>query len=87
MVSGTHLLQTMSNTEYKPLTVGNWIVIMILLSIPVVNIVMLIIWAMGGSTQPSQKNYARAILLLFGVVAVLGILAGLLIPVLHHMAR
>jgi len=61
----------MSGTENKPVSVGEWIVTFILLAIPVVNIIMLLVWALGGGAHPSKKSYAQATLILgVGVAAV-----------------
>jgi hypothetical protein len=53
-----------------PLTLGNWIIIMILVAIPCVNIVMLLIWSFGKNVNTSKKNYSRAMLIfmLIGIV-------------------
>jgi Na+/melibiose symporter-like transporter len=58
------------DTTYKPISLGDWIVTFILLAIPVVNIVMLFVWALSGGTHPSKKTYAQAslILALVGIV-------------------
>jgi Na+/phosphate symporter len=58
------------DTTYKPLTLGDWIVTLLLLAIPVVNFVMLFVWALSGGTHPSKKTYAQATLIfaLVGVV-------------------
>lgn len=70
--------------ENKPVSVGDWLLTLILLAIPVVNLVMLIYWAVSSTTNPSKQNYARATfilgaiaILLVVIVAVLGGLAGL----------
>ncbi|MEO8205520.1 MAG: hypothetical protein ABI615_05015 [Chthoniobacterales bacterium] len=77
--------------ENQEVTVGNWIVTFILLAIPIVNIIMLIIWAIGNDVLPSKRNYARAALILFGVFVVIGILVGLLgglagLTMMNHQA-
>jgi hypothetical protein len=53
-----------------PLTLGNWIIIMILVAIPCVNIIMLLIWAFGKDVNTSKRNYSRAtlIFMLIGIV-------------------
>ena len=70
----------MNDTEYKPLTIGNWIITLIILAIPVVDIIMLIVWAASGSTHPSKKSFAQAYLIIIGVVFVLGFAAALILP-------
>jgi membrane protein YdbS with pleckstrin-like domain len=77
----------MNETENKSVSVGEWIITIIILAIPLVNIVMLIVWAANESTHPSKKNYAKAALIVIGVLFAIGILAGLLIPALTHALR
>jgi hypothetical protein len=43
-------------TEDKPVSVGDWILTFIVLGIPVVNLVLLLIWALGSTTHPSKKT-------------------------------
>ena len=75
----------MSENEYKPVSIGQWIITFIILGIPLLNVIMLIVWALGESTHPSKKSYAQAILVIFGVIVVLGIVAGLSIPGFTHL--
>jgi membrane protein YdbS with pleckstrin-like domain len=68
----------MNETENKPVSVGDWILTFILLAIPLVNIIMLFVWAFGESAQPSKKTFAKAQLIIFGVIICLSILFGVL---------
>jgi hypothetical protein len=77
----------MNETDYKPISVGNWIFTFILLVIPLVNIIMLIVWAASGSTHPSKKSFAQAYLIIFGAIFVIAIAAALILPLLAHLAR
>ena len=63
----------MNNTEYRPMTIGNWIVTLILLAIPLVNIIMMIVWAVSETTYPSRKTYAQASLILMAIGVVIAI--------------
>jgi|HubBroStandDraft_6_1064221.scaffolds.fasta_scaffold5373518_1 hypothetical protein len=76
----------MSDPEYRPLTIGNWILTLILLAIPLVNLIMLIIWAASGSTHPSKKSFAQAYLIFIGVIICLGIMFALIVPLAAHHA-
>lgn len=49
------------------ITTGGYIGIMLLNCIPVVNLVLLIIWACGGCRKTCKTNYARAVLILWGI--------------------
>ncbi|WP_282936554.1 hypothetical protein [Paenibacillus sp. RC67] len=51
------------------LTVKDWMLTMLLLAIPVVNLIMLFVWAFGGGANPSKANYAKAGLL-WAVIAI-----------------
>ena len=59
---------------YPVVTPGEWVLTLILLSIPYINIVLLIVWAVSGSTNPNKKNFAKAYLIILGVVMILSIL-------------
>lgn len=76
----------MSNSEYRPVSVGNWILTFIILGIPLVNLIMLIIWAVGGTTHPSKKTFAQAYFVLLAIAVCIGILVAILLPILgyHH---
>ncbi|MCJ7766384.1 MAG: hypothetical protein MUP09_10645 [Thiovulaceae bacterium] len=51
----------MNNSELeRPMTIGDWILTWILLSIPVVGVIMLFVWALGSNVQKSKQNFARA---------------------------
>ncbi|TFZ41125.1 hypothetical protein E4100_03230 [Soehngenia longivitae] len=44
-------------------TTKEWIITMLILLIPVVNIVMTFVWAFGSNTKPSKANYFKASIL------------------------
>jgi hypothetical protein len=52
------------------MTVKNWLVVMLLSAIPLVNIILLFVWAFGDNVNLNKRNYSRAALLaaLIGVV-------------------
>ena len=39
--------------------------------IPLVNIVMMLVWAFGSNTNPNKANYFKATLILFAIVMVI----------------
>ncbi|MFC0213418.1 hypothetical protein ACFFK0_13295 [Paenibacillus chartarius] len=47
-----------------------WMITLLLLAIPVVNLIMLFVWAFGGGANPSKANYAKAglVWMLIGIV-------------------
>jgi ABC-type multidrug transport system permease subunit len=60
----------------QPISLGQWIIIMILVAIPCVNIIMLFIWAFSNNVTTSKKNYARAMLIFMAIAIVLGLIFG-----------
>ena len=51
------------------MTVGDWLITMLILIIPIVNIVMLFIWGFGNPDP--RRNYARASLIWMAIGIVL----------------
>jgi hypothetical protein len=49
--------------EQKIPSVGDWIINLLILSIPVVNFIVLIYWAVSSSTNPIKANFAKAALI------------------------
>jgi len=60
-------------TNRKPLSVGNYIVMFILCAIPIVGFICLLVWAFGSGTNMNKKNYARAALILSLIVVAIWI--------------
>lgn len=69
-----------NNVEFQPqqnnsiVTMGDWVITILLSGIPIVNIVMLCVWAFGSGTPVSKKNYAKAQLIFVAIGVVLMIL-------------
>ncbi|MGU3470195.1 hypothetical protein ACLBWT_03395 [Paenibacillus sp. D51F] len=72
--------------SYQPIPTGNsqvirtssWMVTMLLLAIPILNIIMLLVWAFGSGVNLNKRNLSRAYLLLFLIVAGISLLIFLL---------
>lgn len=52
------------------LSIGEWMVTLIVLAIPIVGIVMYFVWAFGDATNPNKRNFCKASLIfaLVGIV-------------------
>ncbi|MBN2211334.1 MAG: hypothetical protein JW709_08055 [Sedimentisphaerales bacterium] len=50
----------MEEATYRPVSVGDWMVTYLLMCIPIVNLIMLFVWAFGGGTPVSKANWAKA---------------------------
>ncbi len=44
-----------------------WIITMLILMVPLVNIVMPFVWAFGSNTNPSKANYFKAMLIMAAI--------------------
>lgn len=53
----------MDNSNDKPVSVGDWMITYLLMCIPVVNLILLFVWAFGSNTPESKANWAKASLL------------------------
>jgi hypothetical protein len=52
-------------------TVGEWIVTMLITAIPLVGLIMLFVWAFGGGANLNKSNWAKAALIWAAIVIVL----------------
>ena len=46
--------------QWPPMKLGDWIITKLLLLIPIVNIVLMFMWAFGSNVNPSKKSYFQA---------------------------
>ena len=60
--------------QYTPISVGEWVITIIIIAIPIVGFIMLFIWGFGSNTQPSKANWAKAALIMIGISIVLSFL-------------
>lgn len=78
--NGQPMYQEQVYSQYPPqqtapiVTFKEWIITSLILIIPIVNIVMMFVWAFSSSTNPSKANYFKAQLLLAAIILVLYIL-------------
>lgn len=62
--------------------VKDWLIVFLISALPIINIVMLFVWAFSGnSVNPNKSNFAKAGLLWFAIIMglyiVLGVVFGL----------
>jgi len=58
-----------------PMSVKDWLVTLLLLAIPLVNMVLLIIWAFGDNANINKKNFSKAYLILMLIMMAIAIIA------------
>jgi hypothetical protein len=76
----------MNEPEDQPVTVKNWLLTLVILSIPPLNLIMLIVWAASTGTPRSKRTYAQAVLILFGILALLLAITGVVFTVQRQFA-
>ena len=59
------------NRYDEHMTVGQWIGTFLLMLIPIVNIVLMFVWAFGSNTNRSKKTYFQAQLIMCGIILAL----------------
>ena len=63
------------------LSLGDWIITLIVLAIPLVNLVMLFVWGFGSKTNPNKANFCKAYLVIMAVFFVLHILLAVMLGI------
>jgi hypothetical protein len=58
-------------SEQKIPSVGDWIITLLIMSIPLVNFVVLIYWAVSSTTDPIKSNFAKAALIWIVIIIAL----------------
>lgn len=64
---------TYQDPNREPLSVGSYLLMFIVMSIPLVNFIMLFVWAFGN-TNINRKNFAKASLIIMAIGIVLSII-------------
>lgn len=54
---------TPATQQHQPITLGEWMITLLLCAIPLVNLVMLLVWAFSGNVNTSKANWAKAMLI------------------------
>lgn len=57
-------------------SIGDWLLTLFLVGIPIVGFILLLVWAFSGSTNSSKQNWARAVLIWAVVAIVLAVVFG-----------
>jgi hypothetical protein len=60
--------------EQKIPSVGDWMITLLILSIPLVNFIVLLFWAFSSGTDPIKANFSKAALLWLLIITVLYVL-------------
>jgi uncharacterized BrkB/YihY/UPF0761 family membrane protein len=60
--------------DTSPMSVGDWVITMILLAIPIVGLVMLIYWIVSSTGNVNRRNYCLATVIIAAIILVIGII-------------
>ena len=71
-------METIENSNQKPMSVKDWLITLLLMAIPVVGIVLLFVYAFGNNENVNKQNWAKAQLIMIGIVLALVIFCLLL---------
>ena len=73
------------NPNHEVMSVGSWLITLIILTIPCVNIIMYFIWAFGNGNE-NRKNFCRAGLIFMLIAVVLSVLLSSMLGAAAFMA-
>jgi hypothetical protein len=60
--------------EQKIPSVGDWMITLLILSIPLVNFIVLLVWAFSSGTDPIKANFSKAALVWLLIIMILYVL-------------
>ena len=62
--------------DTRPMSVGEWMITLLVLAIPLVNLVMYLYWALADTGNVNRKTFCQASLLWFVILVGAGIVFG-----------
>ncbi|CAK7042277.1 hypothetical protein [Tissierella sp.] len=65
-----------SKNNDNVMTIGEWIGILIILAVPILNILMYVLWAFSSGTNKNLQNFCRATLIIAAITIAFGMLIG-----------
>ncbi len=57
-----------------PISIADWLITLLILFIPVLNIIMLLVWSFSKSTHRSKANFSKAVVILLLITILLVVL-------------
>lgn len=63
--------------EYQPISMWGYFGYQVLFSIPIIGLVFLIVFALGGTENINLKNFARSYFVIFIIILIVGLILGL----------
>ena len=66
-------------TQGNIVSVKEWLITLLIMMIPVINIIMMFIWAFGGGVKESKANFFKAQLIYFVLLTVITIILSVIL--------
>ena len=66
--------QNLPGTIRNEVSIGEWVVTLLITALPLIGLIMLFVWAFGDGANLSKKNWAIAMLIWYAIGIVLVIL-------------
>lgn len=77
--------QESTDPNPEPVSMKEWLITLLIMCIPIVNLVMPFVWAFGGGSNPSKSNFFKAQLIVMAIsIVVLLLFLSVLTPVLRE---
>jgi len=67
------------------MTIGDWMFTLLILAIPIVNIIMYLVWALGSSGNVNRKTFCQASLLWFLIILAAAVVLGGFGALVHRL--
>jgi len=64
--------------DTRPMTIGDWMITLLVLAIPIVNLIMYLVWAFGSGGNVNRKTFCQASLIWFLIIVSISILLAVL---------
>ena len=68
-------------TNTQPMSVKDWLITLLIMCIPFVNLVMVFVWAFGSNVNLSKKNYFKASLIFMAIFIALWIVLAIVFTI------
>lgn len=81
-----HYAESKPNSTEEPVTVGEWMLTTFILTIPLINIIMLFIWAFGDNAKKSKANFCKSYLIWMAIGIGINVLLGILITAIMGLS-
>jgi len=58
-------MENLNTPQNKILSVKDWVINMIIVSLPIIGFIMLLVWAFSDDTNITKKNWAKGMLIFY----------------------